>query len=119
MANQGLTEYIDDAVIRNTSRELSSALNVSPVVLNAAADILVKEELRVRSSSFIYQYAIEYITFVILLFIVSIDWYFIFQRPGPLPPDYGKRKNSAPFTLIMPTRHCYSDILEDDYEKEE
>ena len=75
MANQGLTEYIDDAVIRNTSRELSSALNVSPVVLNAAADILVKEELRVRSSSFIYQYAIEYscITFVILLFIVSID----------------------------------------------
>ena len=51
LENQGLTEYIDDSVIRNTSREMSSALNLSPVALNAAADILVKEELRVRKYS--------------------------------------------------------------------
>ena len=47
LANQGLTEYIDDSFIRNTSRELTSAINVSPVVLNAAADILIKEQIKV------------------------------------------------------------------------
>ena len=49
LANQGLTEYIDDSFIRNTSRELTSAINVSPVVLNAAADILIKEQIKVQS----------------------------------------------------------------------
>ena len=48
LANHGLTEYIDDALIRNTSRELSTALKVSPVALNAAADVLLQHEIKVN-----------------------------------------------------------------------
>ena len=48
LANHGLTEYIDDALIRNTSRELITALQVSPDELNAAADALLKQEIQVK-----------------------------------------------------------------------
>ena len=41
-----------------------------------------------------------------------------FQSPSPYKPNYAKRNKTAPFTVIMPTRHCYSDILEEDYVKE-
>lgn len=47
MANHGLTEYIDDALIRNTSRGLFTALKVSPVALNAIADVLLQREIKV------------------------------------------------------------------------
>ena len=52
LANHGLTEYIDDALIRNTSRELSTALKVSPVALNAAADVLLQHEIKVNITKY-------------------------------------------------------------------
>ena len=41
-------EYMDESFIRNTSRELITALQVSPDELNAAADALLKQEIQVK-----------------------------------------------------------------------
>ena len=41
-------EYMDESFIRNTSRELITALQVSPDELNAAADALLKQEIQVN-----------------------------------------------------------------------
>ena len=45
-------EYMDESFIRNTSRELITALQVSPDELNAAADALLKQEIQVKIIKF-------------------------------------------------------------------
>ena len=60
LANHGLTEYIDDALIRNTSRELSTALKVSPVALNAAADVLLQHEIKVTITKYQIQFDAQF-----------------------------------------------------------
>ena len=52
LKKHGLTEYMDEAFIRNTSRELITALQVSPDELNAAADALLKQEIQVKITKF-------------------------------------------------------------------
>ena len=49
LKKHGLMEYMDESFIRNTSRELITALQVSPDELNAAADALLKQEIQVRN----------------------------------------------------------------------
>ena len=41
---KGLSDYVDDDLIQATSRELRSAMNVSPGALNAAVQTLVKRK---------------------------------------------------------------------------
>ena len=41
---KGLSDYVDDDLIQATSRELRSAMNVSPGALNAAVETLVKRK---------------------------------------------------------------------------
>ena len=48
LKKHGLMEYMDESFIRNTSRELITALQVSPDELNAAADALLKQEIQVK-----------------------------------------------------------------------
>ena len=48
LKKHGLMEYMDESFIRNTSRELITALQVSPDELNAAADALLKQEIQVN-----------------------------------------------------------------------
>ena len=45
-------EYMDESFIRNTSRELITALQVSPDELNAAADALLKQEIQVKNTKY-------------------------------------------------------------------
>ena len=52
LKKHGLVEYMDESFIRNTSRELITALQVSPDELNAAADALLKQEIQVKITKF-------------------------------------------------------------------
>lgn len=53
LKKHGLMEYMDESFIRNTSRELITALQVSPDELNAAADALLKQEIQVKIIKFL------------------------------------------------------------------
>ena len=98
---------------------MSSALNLSPVALNAAANKLVKEELRVGNILIFVSFIKIMISILLILDLHHLNYcWYLFQHPGSLPSNYVKRKTTAPFTVIMPTRHCYSDILEEDYHME-
>ena len=51
LADQGLTEdYLGDNFIQATSRELASAMNVSPVAMHAAANTIDRQGGEAESS---------------------------------------------------------------------
>merc|ERR1719192_3172379 len=96
LKKHGLTEYMDETFIRNTSRELITALQVSPDELNAAADALLKQEIQSSSTA-------------APKFPAGPRQSTPSQAAAPLPRAAPRQKKPQPANLMMPGRQGYTD----------